>query len=159
MLSSFSMKVTLVYPPNRNIPSSPYGALPLLSGCLGAAGHQSCIVDANLEVFERLLTRSEIGAARARFEESWSRLRAKTSLTPDEARMLQGLAHLSVVPFEELEESGERAGEILRNRELFNEPENVNWAYDTIANLVRAMYCLNPMYYLLKPGAKDEFFG
>ncbi len=153
------MRVSLVYPPNRNIPSSPYGALPLLAGCLGAAGHEARIFDANLEVFERMLTRSEIAKARQQFEETWATLRSKTELKPDEARWLQGLARLSVVPFEELERSGERAGEILRKRELFDEPANVNWAYDVIANVVRAMYCLNPIYFLMKPGAKDEFFS
>ena len=39
------MRITLVYPPNRNVPSSPYGALPLLKGCLSEAGHEVSIID------------------------------------------------------------------------------------------------------------------
>ena len=151
------MKVTLVYPPNRNIPSSPYGALPLLAGCLGTAGHEVEIVDANLEVFERLLEPETLTRARESFEYTWADLRAKPSLRPDEVRRLQGLGNLSVVPFERLLDARE-AGEVLRRRELFEEPERVNWAYDTIANVLRALYCLNPMPFLLKPGAYDEFF-
>ena len=152
------MKVTLVYPPNRNIPSSPYGALPLLAGCLGAAGHRVQIVDANLEVFERLIQRQTIDGLHAEFQASWSALADKPVLTPPEMRHLQGLAELAVVPIDRLY-GGAKAGEILRNQELFSEPENVQWAYDTLANVLRAVYAMNPVYYLLKPGAMDEYYG
>ncbi len=152
------MKITLVYPPNRNIPSSPYGALPLLAGCLGEAGHEVSIVDANLEVFERLIQPDTLKRAQRYFDEGWSRLRHKPNLTRDELGQLQGLARLSVVPFERLYE-GHRAGQILRDPELFYEPENVNWAYDTIANLLRAVYVLNPVYYPLEPGFPDPLFN
>jgi hypothetical protein len=152
------MRITLVYPPNRNVPSSPYGALPLLAGCLGSAGHRTTIVDANLEVFERLLTRERLAAAQASFQESWERLRAKPALSRAEFAHLQGLANLGVVPLASLSDAW-RAGEILRTWKLFREPEAVNWAYDTIANLLRAAYCLNPVFYELHPRFNDDFFG
>ncbi|MEM7306229.1 MAG: radical SAM protein [Planctomycetota bacterium] len=152
------MRITLVYPPNRNVPSSPYGALPLLAGCLGEAGHEVSIVDANLEVFERLLSRERLEAARALLEDSWQRLSAKDTLTRAELGQLQGLATLSVVPFDELVEAS-RAGEILRSWEHFRDPEKVNWAYDTIANVLRAAYSINPVFHELKHSFNDEFFG
>ncbi len=152
------MNVTLVYPPNRNLPSSPYGALPLLAGCLGAAGHRVRVVDANLEVFDRLIQPSTLERAREDFERMWGYLRAKPSLTPTELGHLQGLAELSVVPFERLM-GAERAAAVLRDPELFANPEQVNWAYDTLANVNRAMYSMNPLFYLLKPGTIDEFFA
>ncbi|MEO0650088.1 MAG: cobalamin B12-binding domain-containing protein, partial [Planctomycetota bacterium] len=152
------MNVTLVYPPNRNIPSSPYGALPLLAGCLGDAGHRVRIVDANLDTFERLIQNDTLEAAHREFEAMWTRLRNEPALTAGELRHLQGLAELSVVPFERLK-GGEEAGRILRDPELFADPEKVNWAYDTLANVTRALYAINPLFYLLKPGALDEFFG
>ena len=152
------MRVTLVYPPNRNVPSSPYGALPLLAGCLGAEGHQVAIVDANLEVFERLLTEERLAAAKGIFDEAWSRLRGRQTLTRPQFEHLQGLANLGVVPFERLSEAA-RAGRVLRSPELFRDPEQVNWAYDTIANVLRAAYCLNPVYYELHPRFRDDFFG
>jgi anaerobic magnesium-protoporphyrin IX monomethyl ester cyclase len=152
------MRITLVYPPNRNVPSSPYGALPLLAGCLGAAGHTVTIVDANLEVFERLLTKERLLAAKAIFDEAWTRLRGLSTLTRAQFGHLQGLANLSVVPFDTLIGAA-RAGEILRDPELFRDPERVNWAYDTIANVLRAAYCLNPVFYELHPTFADDFFG
>ena len=152
------MRITLVYPPNRNVPSSPYGALPLLAGCLGAAGHTVTIVDANLEVFERLLSEERLAAAKATFDEAWSRLRAEPTITQAQFRHLQGLANLSVVPFDSLV-GAQRAGEILRDPVLFRDPELVNWAYDTIANVLRAAYCLNPVFYELHPNFTDDFFG
>ena len=152
------MRVTLVYPPNRNIPSSPYGALPLLAGCLGARGHEVEIVDVNLLAFERMLAPEALATARATFESRWSELRGRSDLTADEATQLQALAKLAVVPIERLMDA-DRAGEILRTRELFDQPDQVNWAYDTIANALRALYAINPLPYLLKPGALDEFFG
>lgn len=152
------MKVTLVYPPNRNIPSSPYGALPLLAGCLGARGHTVEIVDANLLAFERMLEPDALATAKATFEARWSELRSRTDLSGDEAAQLQALARLAVVPIDRLMDAG-RAGEILRTRELFDDPSNVNWAYDTIANALRALYSINPLPFLLKPSGLDELFG
>src|SRR5262245_61763465 len=137
------MRITLVYPPNRNIPSSPYGALPLLAGCLGREGHAVRIVDANLEVFERLIRRDRLARAREQFERQWTERRSRTQLARHEAESLQALARLAVVPLERVEQS-ERAGEILRSPELFREPENVTWAYDTLAVFLRAVYSQNP---------------
>jgi len=152
------MKITLVYPPNRNIPGSPYGALPLLAGCLGQEGHEATIVDVNLEVFERLLRRETVDGIRTLFEEHWHALRAKPSLTPEEGRLLQGMAKLAVYPLEGLYEA-ERAGESLRTLELFRDPANVNHAYETIVNLLRYAYTLNPLSRPLAPGWVDEFYG
>ena len=93
------MRVTLVFPPNRNLPSTPYSGVPLLAGCLGAAGHEVTPVDANLEVVERFLERETLERAKAFFDHSWDYLRGLDELTPDQVRHLQGLATLSVVPF------------------------------------------------------------
>ncbi|MCZ6597023.1 MAG: cobalamin-dependent protein [Planctomycetota bacterium] len=152
------MRVTLVYPPNRNVPSSPYGALPLLAGCLGAAGHEVAIVDANLEVFDRLMEPGPLAGARATYDATWAELRALAAPTPEETERLQGLAKLGVVPFERLTE-GAQAARVLRDPELFREPEAVNRAYDTIANVLRAAYCLNPVYMPLARDFTDELFG
>jgi len=152
------MRVTLVFPPNRNIPAGPYSSLPLLAGCIEQEGHTATIVDANLEVFERLLEPDVLARARGYFEDRWNYLRAKPSPTPDDVRALQGLAVLSVVPFEHLDRARD-AGRILRDPELFADPDKVNWAYDLIANLLRAVYCLNPVHYPLHDGYADQLFG
>ncbi len=152
------MRITLVYPPNRNVPSSPYGALPLLAGCLAAEGHKVEIVDANLEVFERLIQPETLARARRGFDWGWDRLKDKETLTPLEAEQKQALAMLTVVPYERLSR-GDEAGDILRTWDLFRDPAKVNWAYDTIANLLRTMYALNPVFNELKTSFCDEFFG
>ncbi|MEW6074284.1 MAG: radical SAM protein [Planctomycetota bacterium] len=151
------MKVTLVYPPNRNVPSSPYGALPLLAGSLTATGHAHGIVDVNLEVFERLLRPESIAWAEEQCLSVWNRLRAKPTLTPAEVGTLQAIAQQMVVPFARLYEA-EQAGRVLRNWDLFRVPENVNRAYDTIACVLRALYTLNPVVYPSKSGAVGEMF-
>ena len=152
------MRITLVYPPNRNVPSSPYGALPLLAGCLGEAGHEVSIVDANLEVFERLLSPERLTAARSDLEARWDQLSALEHVTRDQLAQLQALGTLGAVPFADLERASE-AGEILRDPELFRDPKRVNWAYDTIANLLRAAYSTNPVFYQLKHSFNDDFYG
>ena len=152
------MRFTLVYPPNRNIPAAPYGALPLLAGCVGRDGHEVGIVDANLEVFERLLQPETIERAKAEYDYAWGELHPKTVMTPDEMRRLQALANLGVVPFERLMQ-GHRAGDILRDKDLFRDPDNVNWAYDTIAGILRVLYALNPLFYGLHPDFNDQLFG
>jgi len=152
------MRITLVYPPNRNVPSSPYGALPLLHGCLAEAGHEVAIVDANLEVFDRLLEPERLAAARASFESAYDALRSKPTLTRNELAQLQGLATLGLVPFDEIVRAPE-AAKILRTWELFRDPEKVTWAYDTIANVLRAAYALNPVFHEHKNSFRDEFYG
>jgi radical SAM superfamily enzyme YgiQ (UPF0313 family) len=152
------MRITLVYPPNRNVPSSPYGALPLLHGCLAEEGHAVSIVDANLEVFDRLLEPERLAAARASFESAYAALRAKPRLTRAELGQLQGYATLGLVPFDELVKAP-YAARILRTWELFRDPAKVTWAYDTIANVIRAAYALNPVYHEHKNTFRDEFYG
>lgn len=152
------MKVTLVFPPNRNLPACTYSGIPLLAGCLGAAGHEVDTVDANLEVVERFLQRGTLERAKAFFDESWSYLRAQRSLTPDQVGQLQGLAKLTVVPFEHLFHA-EEAANVLRTRELFLDPDRATWAYDVLTNMLRAMYSMNPVFYPLGPGYQDQLFG
>lgn len=152
------MNVTLVFPPNRNIPTSPYPSLPLLAGCIAVDGHKTQVVDANLEVFERLLRRTSVEAARDSFRATWDSLHNKDKLTPAEFSTLQGLAKLEVVPFEHLLEA-EEAGNVLRDADKFYDPKQANHAYDVIANLLRAAYCLNPVFFPLKESYQDDLFG
>lgn len=152
------MNVTLVYPPNRNIPGSPYGALPLLAGCVGAAGHAATIVDANLLVFEQLLKTENVAALQDEFEGDWKRLRDKPELTPMEAHTLQAMAPLGMVPFEELLHA-EQAGRDLKTLEQFLEPDKVNRAYATISNLLRVAYARNAVFCPGKAGMADELHG
>jgi len=152
------MKVTLVFPPNRNIPSSPFAGLSLLAGCMGKAGHDCRVVDANLEAFDLLIQRETLQGLKSYFDRTWDYLRGLERLTPDQARQLQGLAVLDVVPYEHLYHA-ERAGEILRTRELFLDPEKCNWAYDVLANVIRAAYSINPIFYPLSPTYLQDFFG
>ncbi|MFT5284149.1 MAG: anaerobic magnesium-protoporphyrin IX monomethyl ester cyclase [Planctomycetota bacterium] len=152
------MKVSLVFPPNRNIPSTPYSGLPLLAGCLSAAGHTVDTVDANLEVVEELLKRPTLERAKAFFDESWEFLDGLEEMTPNQVRHKQGLATLSIVPFDHLFNS-EEAVEILRSPEKFLDPDRANWAYDVITNALRAMYSMNPVFYPLAPGYLDDLFN
>ena len=152
------MKVSLVFPPNRNIPSTPYSGLPLLAGCLGAAGHEVDTIDANLEVVEQFLKRETLERAKSFFDQSWEYLRGLDEMTAEQVRHLQGLATLSVVPFEHLFQA-EEAARVLRTREDFLDPDKANWAYDVIANMLRAMYSMNPVFYPLSPTYKEDLFG
>ena len=152
------MKVTLVFPPNHNIPHGPYGGLSLLAGCLGEAGHDVDILDANLEAFEQLVKREVLEMHRGYFEKAWSGLRSLEKLTPGQARQFQGLATLNVFPIEKFY-GAERAVEILRTRELLLQPELANWAYDLLANFTRMVYAINPIFYPLAETYTDDFFG
>ena len=152
------MKVSLVFPPNRNIPSTPYSGLPLLAGCLSAVGHDVDTIDANLEVVEHFLKRETLERAKSFFDHSWEYLRGIDEKTPEQVRHLQGLATLSVVPFEHLFDA-EEAARVLRTHEDFLEPDKTNWAYDVITNMLRAMYSMNPVFYPLAPNYQDDLFG
>lgn len=152
------MKVTLVFPPNRNIPATPYGGLPLLAGCLKDAGHEVDVVDVNLEAFERITKREFLEHCEGYFDHAWNDLRGREALPPNEARRLQGLATLGVVPFEHLYQA-EEAGRILRTPELFLDPDKANWAYDVLWNLIRLVYAINPVFQPVSPTYRDDFFG
>ena len=152
------MNVTLIYPPNRNVPGSPYGALPLLAGCLEQHGHKATIYDVNLEVFDRLMKRETVDEFRTTYEEYWDRLRGQTTLRLQDARLLQAMSYWGMTPWERLYE-GEYAVQCLRDAQLFGDPEKVNRAYDTIIGILRVMYALNPIHRPSLPGSNDETFG
>ncbi|RKY22507.1 MAG: hypothetical protein DRQ55_01005 [Planctomycetota bacterium] len=151
------MRVSLVFPPNRAVPASPYASLPLLAGGLIRAGHEVAMVDVNLEVFEGLVTPAVLESAVADFNHAWDHLRALPSPTPDEVRRLQALAKLGIIPLDQLDE-GQRAADILRDPARFYQPELATWAYDRLANLLRVLYSTNPVFYGLRSHEIDGFF-
>ncbi len=152
------MKVTIVFPANRAIPSGPYSGLPLLAGCLGAAGHQVDLVDANLEVFERMIRREYVERCRDYFDANWARLKSKSKLTAGEARELQGMATIGVVPFDHLLHA-QRAGEVLRDLDLFLDVDRCLWAYDVLANYLRLVNSQTPVFQPLSPNYNDDLYG
>lgn len=114
------MKVALVYPPACD-PTAPYLSLPTLAAQLRGQGVDVELVDANVEAFDWLLSRSQLEERASRVERRFAELSSRASLTHVEALEYGDLARalplLSTVP-ERIEEAKLR----LRTIDTFFDP-------------------------------------
>jgi anaerobic magnesium-protoporphyrin IX monomethyl ester cyclase len=97
------MKVALLYPPTCD-PTAPYLAVPTLSGWLRSHGHQVLPIDANLEGWEHLLSKSELTRLGQRLDERRQSLEQKPALDHTDqlayATLLNAAADARQVPEE-----------------------------------------------------------
>ncbi|QPJ60994.1 MAG: B12-binding domain-containing radical SAM protein [Candidatus Nitronauta litoralis] len=138
------MKVTLIYPPDRNFPGNPYSSLPALSSCLKEKGHDTALHDVNLEVFLELVNTDVLTSHYDRLNERMHYLGIKHSLEPAEATEYQSLVQQLSIPRECLENA--QAGlEIMKNAESFYEPDQFNRAYDDLRSTLRFYFGEHPL--------------
>src|SRR5262245_46217431 len=83
-VSTPPMKILLVYPPDRTLPTIPFSSLAVLQGCLRAKGHTTVVRDMNVEVFHQLVRRDTLAYYADMVQRWFEELDAKPSLTPDE---------------------------------------------------------------------------
>jgi anaerobic magnesium-protoporphyrin IX monomethyl ester cyclase len=84
-----TMKIALIYPPTCD-PTAPYLSLPTLTGYLRTHGVEVRPIDANVEVYSRLLCRETLTFMAARAEQQWAKLKRKSAL--NHAEQLAGAA-------------------------------------------------------------------
>ena len=145
------MRVHLVYPPDRSLPTAPYSSLAVLSAVLKQAGHRVSIVDANLLVHEWIHTTEQLGryydAAMGRLEQFES---SSAPLDPETNGAYRALMPLAAVPRESIL-SAPAAAATLRGQEYF-EPEKFNRAQDILRALLRLQFAPRPT---LDPGTRS----
>jgi anaerobic magnesium-protoporphyrin IX monomethyl ester cyclase len=124
------MKVALVYPPACD-PTAPYLSLPTLAAQLRRDGVETLLVDANVEAFDWLLSRTELAARAQRVEHRFAELSAKAALSHTElldyGHLARALPLVADVPTQI--EDAKRA---LRDTDTFFDP----LAYDTATRVI-----------------------
>jgi hypothetical protein len=124
------MKVALVYPPACD-PTAPYLSLPTLAAQLRGHGVDVELVDANVEAFDWLLSRTELEAQARRVEHRFAELSARASLAHVEAleygALSRALPLLTTVP-----ERIDEAKRSLRTMDTFFDP----LVYDEATQLI-----------------------
>ena len=73
------MKVCLIFPPSSD-PTAPYLSLPVLAAYLRSHGVEVLCIDANIEAYERLLTKDSLKEFGRRMERRFRRLERKKAL-------------------------------------------------------------------------------
>lgn len=139
------MKVLLLYPPDRRIPTVPYAAMATLAAPLRREGHQVLLKDIAADVFHHLVTPERLGGYCDYAENRFRQLETKGRLTQEEEGIYKGLAQLLTAPKEFLLRCKENI-EVFRTPELFYQPELFNRAYDEIWTVIRLMYAGTPMF-------------
>ena len=145
------MKILLVYPPDRTLPTIPFSSLAVLQGCLRAAGHETKLRDMNVEVFRTLVTKERLGHYADLVAEWFAELDGKDTLTPDEFTRYQFLAPIASVPREVLLRA-EDSMAVMNDPERFYKPDQFNQAFDDLQAMIRFLYSASPMY---NPEADD----
>ena len=152
------MRVVLLYPPSRVVPATPFGSLPLLSAILRRAGHTVAVVDANLELFERLIDPAFLSGCWEQVGQRFRRAAGAPVNSPGREQQLAALSSLRAAPMESLLQAA-RAPAVLRDREAFYEPRELNRVYDGIDHLLRVFYSLLPELFPYTPRFTEEFLG
>ncbi|MEC7641596.1 MAG: radical SAM protein [Nitrospinota bacterium] len=151
------MKVLLIYPPDRGLPSAPYASLPALGACLEQSGHEAVLRDINLEMFYRLMQEDMVPRYRPNF---WARLRdleTRKSLNPIEAEEYNTLTRILSVP-EHMLENASSAIRVMQSPDEFYDPDKFNKAHDDLANALRFYYGLNPLESAELPDLVERLF-
>jgi radical SAM superfamily enzyme YgiQ (UPF0313 family) len=131
------MKVALIYPPTCD-PTSPYLSVPTLTAYLRSHGIEVLPVDANVEVYDRLLRAAILNEMAARIADRLGRLEAKNSLIHSEQllyiRLQEVLPDTAWVP-----DAIEDAVTVLRDRTgvRFFDPDQYEQAIQTVQAALR----------------------
>ena len=126
------MKVALIYPPTCD-PTGPYLSVPMLTAYLRNHGIEVLPIDANVEVYDRLLRRSALKEMAGRVTNRLGRLERKGSLSHSDqllyVRLWEVLPDLNRVP-----EAVEDAVAVLRDRSgvRFFDPYQYEQAIQTV---------------------------
>jgi len=139
------MKILLVYPPDRCLPTIPFSSLAVLQGVLRGAGHETSVRDMNVEVFDFLVKKDRLLGYADAVHEWFAELDAKDSLTRPEYDRYRFLAPLAQVPREVLERAEDSVG-VMRDPERFYDPDTFNVAFDDLASMIRVLFAASPMF-------------
>jgi len=126
------MKVALIYPPTCD-PTGPYLSVPMLTAYLRSHGIDVLPIDANVEVYDRLLRRSVLNQMAGRVAKRLGRLDHKRSLSHTDqllyTRLCEVLPVLAWIP-----EAVEDAVAVLRDRSgvRFFDPSQYEKAIQTV---------------------------
>ncbi|MGQ0552281.1 MAG: B12-binding domain-containing radical SAM protein [Planctomycetota bacterium] len=139
------MKVLLVYPPDRTLPTIPFSSLAVLQGCLRSRGHTTVVRDLNVEVFHHLVKRPTLNHY-ANLVQGWfQELDAKPELTPAEFDRYRFLAPLAAIPHAVLDRA-EDSLKVMRDPARFYQHQTFNRAFDDLAAMIRFLYAASPIY-------------
>lgn len=147
------MKTLFLYAPDRCLPTIPYSSLPALQACLRKAGHDTEIMDLNVELFDWLIKKDRISAYHGWVRERFAELERKDQLAESEATMYSFLAPL-VAPGQGSFDRAEDAAAILRDKERFFVPANFNQAFDDLTAVIRFLYAATP---ILNPENQKQY--
>jgi radical SAM superfamily enzyme YgiQ (UPF0313 family) len=139
------MKVLLVYPPDRCLPTIPYSSLAQLSAVLREAGHQVGVRDVNAETFAWLNQRDRLAGyfdyAAAKIDE----LERRPSLDASARGIYRFLAPLLAAPRDSFLFAPE-AARIMKDPQRFYDPELFNQSFDALQTMIRLAYAANPVF-------------
>src|SRR6185436_1074297 len=139
------MKILLVYPPDRTLPTIPYSSLAVLQGCLRAQGHTTVMRDMNVEVFHQLVRRDTLAHYADWVAHAFEELDGKDGLTPAEYERYRFLAPIAAIPREVLLRA-EDSLKVMRDSQRFYEWRTFNQAFDDLAAMIRFLYAASPMF-------------
>ncbi len=139
------MKILLVYPPDRTLPSIPFSSLAVLQGCLRGAGHQTVVRDMNVEVFHHLVKKERLLHYAALVKGWFDELDGKAELTPAEFDRYRFLAPIAAIPREVLERAEDGIA-VMQDAGRFYDWQQFNQAFDDLATMIRFLYAASPMY-------------
>jgi hypothetical protein len=139
------MKILLVYPPDRTLPTIPFSSLAVLQGCLRERGHETVVRDMNVEVFHHLVKKDKL-AYYADLVQGWfEELDGKAELTAAEYDRYRFLAPIAAVPREVLERA-EDSLKVMTDADRFYDYKTFNRAFDDLAAMIRFLYAASPMF-------------
>jgi radical SAM superfamily enzyme YgiQ (UPF0313 family) len=144
------MNVSLVFPP-QHYPFHPYLSLPTLAGYIRSQGYRVAQKDLNRQLYEALLTPSNLKQSYAELTALQERLEKKSRLTAQELGKYRqwGIA-LLVAPY--LIKNIESAKAVLCHPDDFFDPEKFTWSYNV---LYRSMDLVTARYYPTKFDLKN----
>ena len=144
------MRIALIYPPDRTLPSMAYSSLSVLATAMRARGHEVMVVDLNLEVTDLLVRRETLAAFRDFVEREFAAFEAKPRIPEAERWRYETFAVLNAVPRESLERA-EEGKAVMRDPERFFVPELFNRAFDDISAALRLIFAATPLLYPESP--------
>ncbi len=144
------MRIALLYPPDRTIPSMAYSSLSVLAGAMRTKGHEVTVIDLNLEVTDLLIQRERLAVLRNYVETEFDRLEAMDRIDEQERWKYELFGMFMATPRESIE-SAEEGKEIMRDPERFFEPELFNRAFNDLSAALRLIFAATPLLYPESP--------